>query len=177
MKNSNGFTLVEVIITLVVVAIIMAVGIPGLSSMMANNQAIANSNDLITALSFSRNESVKRGTRISICAKSPTAQGNFTCGAGNNDWSNGWFAFVDSNGSAAADYSPTSENQLRSWPAPSGNFTMTGPVSVGFNSSGTIQGNAAIALTIKYSHCTGQQNRTIIIATTGHTSITKEPCA
>jgi len=164
MKRSDGFTLVEVIVTLVVVAIIIAVGIPGLSSMMANNRAIANSNDLVTALSFSRNEAVKRGMRVSICAKSSAAQGNLTCSENNDNWPNGWFAFVSS----------TAE-PLRSWPAPPGDFTMTGPVSISFNSSGAIEGDPT-TLTIAYSHCTGQQNRTISIATTGHTSITKTSC-
>jgi len=168
MKSSNGFTLVEVIVTLVVVAIIIAVGIPGLSSIMANNRAIANSNDLVTALSFSRNEAVKRGMRVSTCAKSSAAQGNLTCSENNNDWPNGWFAFVNSDGNTAAE-------PLRSWPAPPGDFTIDGPAAVSFNSSGAIEGGSA-TLTIAYSHCTGQQNRTITISTTGHTSITKVSC-
>ena len=74
MKNPNGFTLIEVIITLVVVSILIAVGVPGLSSIMANSRATAHTNDLVTALSFSRNESVKRGTIVAVCAKTPTYQ-------------------------------------------------------------------------------------------------------
>ncbi|MFC1602156.1 GspH/FimT family pseudopilin [Pseudomonadota bacterium] len=173
MKNSNGFTLVEVIITLVVVSILIAVGVPGLNSIMANSQATAHTNDLVTALSFSRNESVKRGTLVAVCAKSSKTPGNLTCGGGGNDWLNGWFAFVDSNGNATAD---DGEDQLRSWPAPSGNSTMTAPISISFDSAGTLQGGGPAALTITYSHCTGQQNRDISITTTGHTSIVKKPC-
>ncbi len=175
MKRIDGFTLVEVIITLIVISIIAAVGIPGLGSLMANNQATANTNNLVTALSFSRSESVKRGIQVSLCAKSAAEPGNTICGGGNTDWSNGWFAFVDPNSGAAKDYAPTAANQLRSWAAPAGNFTMTGPASVSFTSSGDLQGGPAI-LTINYSQCTGQQNRSITIETTGRTSLTQQTC-
>ncbi len=176
MKRTDGFTLIELLVTLVMVAIIMAVGIPGLSSLMANNQATAHSNDLITAISFARSESVKRGTRVSICAKSAAEEDNYTCGGKDDTWSNGWFAFLDPNGNAATGYTPPASNLQRSWSAPSGNYATKGPVSISFNSSGSIQANKDKTFTIKYSHCSGHQNRKIILKTTGRTSISKEEC-
>jgi len=175
MKRTDGFTLVEIIITLIVISIIAAIGIPGLSSLMANNQAIANTNNLVTALSFSRSESVKRGVQVSLCAKSAAKPNNATCGGGSTDWSNGWFAFIDASGNAAKDYTPPAANQLRSWAAPTGDFTMTGPASLSFTSSGTLQGNPA-TLTISYNHCTGQQDRSITVETTGRASMSQKTC-
>ena len=165
MKRTDGFTLVEVIITLVVISILAAVGVPGLSRLMANNQAIANTNNLVTALYFSRSESVKRGVQISLCAKSAAEPGNTTCGGGGAGWSNGWISFVDAK--------PL--DQLRSWSAPAGNFITTGPASVSFNSDGSIKGGP-VTLKIKYSHCTGQQERTITVSTTGRTSTSHNTC-
>jgi len=176
MKKTDGFTLIEAIITLVVVAMVIAVGIPGLSSIMANNQAAAHSNSLITAFSFARSESVKQGVNVSICARDASAQDGFTCGEGDNDWADGWFVFLDPDGNAAAGYTPPADERRRSWPAQPGNYTVTAPVAVGFNSSGSIQGDADAVFSLIYEYCTGEQNRTITITTTGHTSVKKEPC-
>jgi len=176
MKKTVGFTLIEIMVTLVMVAIIIAVGVPGLGSLMANNQATAHSNNLITALSFARSEAIKRGVHVSICAKNAAEEENHTCGGEDNKWSNGWFVFINPNGNAATGYTPPAGNQLRSWSAPTGNSTMTGPVSVSFNNAGSIQANKDKTFTIKYSHCTGNQNRTIIIKTTGRASTLKGEC-
>ncbi len=177
MKRIDGFTLVEIIITLVVISILAAVGIPGLGRLMANNQAIANTNNLVTALSFSRSESVKRGVQISLCAKSAAEPANTTCGVGVTDWSNGWFVFVDPVGSASTveRYAPPTADQLRSWPAPAGDFTTTGPTSVSFNSDGSIK-DGPVELTISYSHCTGQQDHSITVETTGRASTSHNTC-
>lgn len=165
MKRADGFTLIELIVTLVVAAIIVAVGIPGMSNLMANNRATAHTDSLITALSFARSESVKRGISVSVCAKSAAADGSATCG-GASDWSSGWMARLDAG----------SNEQLRSWPAPSGDYSMEGPASISFNSSGALQSDNAVEFVIEYSHCTGNQKRTITVQPAGHTSVTKEPC-
>ena len=50
MKKSYGFTLIELIVTLAAAIVILAVGIPVFSTMIANNRAAADSNALVTAL-------------------------------------------------------------------------------------------------------------------------------
>ncbi len=165
MKKTDGFTLIELIVTLVVAAIIIVVGIPGMSVLMANNQAAAHTDSLVTALSFARSESVKRGINVSICATGTDEEGKIICG-GADGWPNGWFVFVDTG----------DKEQLRSWPPPPGDYNMEGPALVSFNSSGSTQSSDPIAFTIEYSHCTGNQKRSITIEPAGHTSVTKEPC-
>ncbi|MCF6353497.1 MAG: GspH/FimT family pseudopilin [Candidatus Polarisedimenticolaceae bacterium] len=165
MKRADGFTLIELIITLVVAAIIVAVGIPGMSNLMANNRATAHTDSLITALSFARSESVKRGISVSVCAIGTTEEGTTSCG-GASGWSSGWFARLD-----AGD-----NEQLRSWPAPPGDYSMEGPAFISFNSSGALQSDNAMVFVIEYSHCSGNQKRTITVQPAGHTSVTKGPC-
>lgn len=90
MKASLGFTLVELMITLVVAAILLAVGVPLFSGVLASNRAAAEVNSLVTTLRFARTEAVARGRAVSVC---PRKEGSTTeC---DTAWDNGWLVFVD----------------------------------------------------------------------------------
>ena len=90
MKRSRGFTLIELMITLVLAAIILTLAVPGFQDIIRNNRAATQANELVTALGLARSEAVKRGARVSLCPS--TDQASCTGGA---DWSNGWIVFLD----------------------------------------------------------------------------------
>jgi type IV fimbrial biogenesis protein FimT len=96
MKNSSGFTLLELMITLFIVGILLAVGIPSLKSFMQGNQLVAASNELVSAMHVARSEAIKLNTRVSICESSDGAN----CAA-TGSWKEGWIVFVDANGDLA----------------------------------------------------------------------------
>lgn len=89
MRHARGFTLIEMIVTLAVLAIAVAIAIPSFTTQIRNNQSRALGEEFGAALSFARSEAVKRGQLVSICA-SDAAQTNCA-----NDWTNGWLVFVD----------------------------------------------------------------------------------
>jgi type IV fimbrial biogenesis protein FimT len=93
MKKYSGFTLIELVITLAVVGILLAVGVPSLKTFMQSNQLVASTNELISALHVARSEAIKLNTRVSICDSSD----GMNCG-GTGDWSNGWIVFIDADG-------------------------------------------------------------------------------
>jgi type IV fimbrial biogenesis protein FimT len=110
MKRAQaGFTLMDLLTTLTVLGILMAVGIPSFSSVIRNNRITAHTNELVTALTFARSEAMKRGDVVTTC---PSTDGE-AC-EGSNDWSTGWFVFVDANADGARD---VDEEQLQVWPA------------------------------------------------------------
>lgn len=88
MNNYRGFTLIELMITLAVAAILLTVGIPSFSEIIKNNRLSTEINELVTVLNFGRTEAIKRGVDVTVC-KSDTGS---SC-AGN--WEDGWIAFVD----------------------------------------------------------------------------------
>ena len=96
MKNSSGFTLLELMITLFIVGILLAVGIPSLKTFMQGNQLVAASNELVSAMHVARSEAIKLNTRVSICESSDGAN----CAA-TGSWKEGWIVFVDANGDLA----------------------------------------------------------------------------
>ncbi len=62
--------------------------------MIRNNRVVADTNELVVALSVARSEAVKRGLPAGVCARTgPTSD---ECRTGtDNDWSNGWLVFTD----------------------------------------------------------------------------------
>lgn len=87
--RNKGFTLVELVITLTVAGILIALAAPNMWQFFGKNRLSANTNDLIADINLSRSEAIKRSTRAGIC---PTAVNGATCVVGGN-WLNGWLVY------------------------------------------------------------------------------------
>lgn len=126
MSKQNGFSLVEVIATMAIAAIVLSIGIPGFQSYTRNNRQIIAVNELATALQLARNSAVSRQTAVTLC-KSPDGA-NCVTGAGSGDWSQGWMMFTNPNGVNADGIAilDPGENLLRVHSALQGNITLTG---------------------------------------------------
>ncbi|MBT8119350.1 MAG: GspH/FimT family pseudopilin [Gammaproteobacteria bacterium] len=96
MKKFSGFTLIELMITLFIVGILLAVGVPSMKTFMQSNQLVASTNELISALHVARSEAIKLNARVSICESSDGK----TCDT-TGSWKEGWIVFVDTNGDLA----------------------------------------------------------------------------
>lgn len=83
-KSYTGFTLIELIMTLVIVSIVISFGAPALTDLIRNNHLTSKTNMIVTALNLARSEAIKRNTTITMCASSDQA----TCT--NDGWENGW---------------------------------------------------------------------------------------
>jgi len=92
MKNSRGLTLIELMVTLVVFAIVAVLAFPGFQLYMQNSNRVTQINDLIATFNMARSEAVKRNLPVMVCASADQA----TC-SGVNDWTTGWIAFIDDN--------------------------------------------------------------------------------
>ena len=66
-RHDKGFTVIELMITVLVAAIVLGVGIPNFQEFLANNRMATSANDVITALHAARSEAVKRRANVSIC--------------------------------------------------------------------------------------------------------------
>lgn len=86
----SGFTLLELIVTVAVVAILAGVALPGFASLRDRLQADATSHALTASLAAARIAAVTHRHPVSIC---PSADG-LRCGAA-GDWSRGWIVFRD----------------------------------------------------------------------------------
>ncbi len=66
MKMQRGFTLIELMITLVIGVILLAVGIPSFKSITDNTRMAASANNLVMAMLLARSEAVKTGLEVYV---------------------------------------------------------------------------------------------------------------
>lgn len=102
-RAQAGFTLVELIITLVIGAIIMTQAVPSFLTMIQDSRLTTETNKLVADINLARSEAIKRGVNVVVCRSASPGAATPTCSA-SNDWSTGWLVFSDgnSNGSFVA---------------------------------------------------------------------------
>jgi type IV fimbrial biogenesis protein FimT len=96
--RNSGYTLLELLVTVSVLAIAVAAAGPAVSGFVETNRVAARVNDLVSSLNFARSEAVTRGQPVSACP----ANASRTACAGTTDWSAGWLVFTDASGIAGS---------------------------------------------------------------------------
>lgn len=94
-KHLLGLSLIELLVTLSIAVILLTIGVPSFTNMMASNTASSYANDLVADINYARSEAITRGMRVVVCKGTATAAGS-VCNAGN--WEDGWKVFEDCNG-------------------------------------------------------------------------------
>ena len=178
-KHAAGFTLLELMITLIVIGTLLAVGVPGFFDTIRSNRAAANANELVTALGIARSEAIRRGTRITLC---PT-----TNGAGcNGVWTQRWMLFADTATSDTAAPTFVAANLLREWNAPGGDAVITTRVGgaaaavswIRFLPRGQAVSSAGmpVLFNLEIDGCSGLEGRDVEVNSVGRTSVERVAC-
>ncbi len=96
----RGFTLVELMVTLAVAGVLLAVGVPGFTRLIKDNRLSSSVNELAGSLNLARMEAVRRGARVVLCK----SEDQTTCStSGSVGWDAGWIVFVDEDADNALD--------------------------------------------------------------------------
>ncbi len=90
----RGFTLPELLITVTLVAITLAIGLPSMKSAIQNTRRATHVNALVTDVKQTRNEAIARGEFVVICRRNAAGT---ACGGNGGHWEDGWIIFVDQN--------------------------------------------------------------------------------
>lgn len=164
MKKDNGFTLVELMITLVVVGILVTIGIPSFQTLLQSSRMSTQSNEFVTGLNTARSEAVRRNESVRIEPLN------------GNDWEDG-FVIPDPDDGA---WDPDSEDQdpVRVFEAFGEGLTLSGfNGSITFLGDGSIDADGALTFTLQpEGDCLGDMRREVTLSLSGATRMEVLPC-
>lgn len=93
-----GFTLIELMVTIVVAGVLLAVAVPQFESTINSNRLAGAANELLTSLQTARMEAMRFNHRTTLClSRNPTST-TPTCAPANADDATGFITYVDKNG-------------------------------------------------------------------------------
>lgn len=95
-RQARGFTLIELMVTVALLAILAAMAAPSFTTLINSNRLSGAANDIVAALQVARMEAIRRGENVVIC---PSTNG---IGCSGTDWSR-MIVFSDRNANRAVD--------------------------------------------------------------------------
>jgi type IV fimbrial biogenesis protein FimT len=155
--RTRGFTLVELMVTIVVLVVLVSFAIPSFDNIKLSSRLTSYSTDLVAGSQVARSEAIKRNTQVTLCVSS-----NGTSCATTGQWETGWI--VISAGGAVIQKQPATASgyQIRDG---------AGLSALAFEATGV--GATAGNFTICRAAPVGSQERVVKVSATGRTSITR----
>lgn len=169
--SARGFTLIELMVTISIAAILLMTAIPSVTSFVRNAELTSFSNTLLSSINAARGEAMKRGMYAMVV---PTDGAN---------WDSGWKVFIDMDRSqnySAADLTISAQVGKPSYFTITGNGTSAGTAPyIMYDASGysrtTTGGFGASTFEIQRNDVTGAEllsrTRRLKIASTGRARI------
>jgi type IV fimbrial biogenesis protein FimT len=139
MRKASGFTLIEALVVLAIIAVLVRLAAPSFQTMIKNGNMTSAVNTFMADMRFARSESVRRGGNVILCQSANPEAASPSCGNGTS-WESGWIIFHDLNGDgdkAATEpllraQGPISGvNTITSYPSTKFVFTATGRLTLG----------------------------------------------
>jgi type IV fimbrial biogenesis protein FimT len=90
-QNKNGFTLVELVVSISIAGILITIAIPSFSHIIANTKLRSQLQILFSHHQLARSEAIKTNQRITLCKSR-----NATQCTPESTWTEGWIVFTDS---------------------------------------------------------------------------------
>jgi type IV fimbrial biogenesis protein FimT len=99
MKKSLGFTMIELMVTIAIVAILTTLAAPSFKRLIQSNTMSGTVNSFLADLRYARSESIRRGGSVVVCRSDSPEAASPSCAASNSagtkGWASGWIIFQD----------------------------------------------------------------------------------
>lgn len=133
----QGFTLIELMVTIAVLVIVLAVAVPSMSAFAANNQVAGAKSAFATTVALARTEAARSGRTVLIQAE--------TGGSAGNEFGKGWAIHLDMDNSGTVN---AGDEVLRRFEAPADNIKVSGTTPLAFQPTGYLVGGATLDYTV-----------------------------
>lgn len=161
-----GFTTIELLVAITVLAVLLAIGVPSLTGLMRQWQRDAAVNTLAGDVRHARSVATRVSRAVVMCAQ----DGRGACSR-RNDWAPGWLTFVDFNGNGRFD---TGDSLIVQREAPTGLDSITSnlpfPHNIVLRSNGTISG-LSFTFTVKARGTADADARQVVTNNMGRTYV------
>lgn len=164
--SKAGMTLPEMLVTLSVFAVLIAIAAPSLKDLLADRRVAAHTQTLFGSMLLARSEAIKRRNPVSIC-KSSNGSG---CDNSLTNWSTGWLVFEDEDADGALD---SGDQLIRVFEKTDNLVSMqwNNGNTLGFNHHG--QARQAGTFTLCEANSSGFEVRQIVLSLTGRARVSE----
>lgn len=158
--RSGGFTLIEMMIVLVIVATVMVLVPPGMRQLSLSTNLKSYANEMLSSVYLARSEAIKRNAPATLCVSTDGA----TC-AGAGNWEQGWIVVAADGTVIKAHQAVQAGYQMTGSATAPGNHTMV------FQPSGAASTSSNITV-CRQSPDLGNQERVVRVSATGRVRVT-----
>ncbi len=158
-QSALGFTLIELMVTIAVMAIIASIAMPAMQGIIRANRLSAASTELVTALQLARGEAVRRNARVTVCATND----GLACAA-TDAWTR-WIVLGRDN--------VTGKDDVVRDSAVTGDIQVSGPVDgIRFRPSGLLDAEQVVSVCIPTDN-PAENTRTVTLMASGSVATTR----
>jgi type IV fimbrial biogenesis protein FimT len=161
-RGPAGFTLVEMLVTLTVLGLLLAVAVPSFNNAILGNKLTGYANSFLASAQLARSEAIKRNAAMTMCR---SADGTNCATSGG--WQQGWIIFNDKDGDGTVD---ADETRVHYQQALGSDFSFTGDTyTIVFQGTGLSATSGSLTL-CRLLPSPGAQERAITLSATGRVS-------